>query len=176
MRRACRREPRRGVDQHRQQGDLAAGREEHDAGRHDHLPRLRLGLREGLGRDQPDDREGLVQRSGQWPWTYTINWDDNAPNSTGSATPAPNTFQATHPFNSPGVYTINVCVKDSAGASGCAQVWIVVYDASAGFVTGGGWIDVQAGSYRTNPALSGRANFGFNSKYKAGASTPDRFD
>src|SRR5207248_4337934 len=66
------------------------------------------------------------------PWTYTINWDDDNAVSTGSATPAPSTFQATHSFTAAGVYTINVCVKDGLGASGCASVWIVVYDASAG--------------------------------------------
>jgi hypothetical protein len=113
------------------------------------------------------------------PWTYTINWDDAAnstasnPNvSTGSASPYPSTFSGTHKFTAAGVYTINVCVKDSLSASGCAQVWIVVYDASAGYVTGGGWINAPATSYTADPTLSGRANFGFNSKYKAGASTP----
>ncbi len=63
-------------------------------------------------------------------------------------------------------------MKDAAGANGCATVWIVVYDASAGFITGGGWIDVAAGSYTANPALTGRANFGFNSQYKKGATIP----
>jgi hypothetical protein len=106
------------------------------------------------------------------PWTYNINWDDNGAYSTGSATPAPATFQATHSYTSPGVYTINVCVKDSVGASGCAQVWIVVYDPNGGFVTGGGWINVGQGSAPANPTLSGRANFGFNSQYKKNANVP----
>jgi hypothetical protein len=105
-------------------------------------------------------------------WTYTINWDDNNAVSTGSATPAPSTFQATHAYTSAGVYTINVCVKDNQGASGCASVWIVVYDSSAGFITGGGFINVAAGSYTADPTLTGRANFGFNSQYKKGATVP----
>src|SRR5207248_9639269 len=71
-----------------------------------------------------------------------------------------------------GVYTINVCVKDSVGASGCAQVWIVVYDPNGGFITGGGWINVGAGSYIAHQTLTGRANFGFNSQYKKGATVP----
>src|SRR5207248_5046059 len=62
------------------------------------------------------------------PWTYSINWDDAGALSTGSATPAPSTFQATHSYTAPGVYTINVCVKDALAASGCSTVWIVVYD------------------------------------------------
>jgi PKD domain/Bacterial Ig-like domain len=106
------------------------------------------------------------------PWTYTINWDDGSTNATGSATPAPSTFQATHSYTNPGVYTINVCVKDGLMASGCAQVWIVVYDPNGGFVTGGGWINVAKTSYTANPDLEGRANFGFNSQYKKNANIP----
>ncbi len=105
-------------------------------------------------------------------WTYTINWDDNNAVSPGSATPYPSYFYGTHAYTAAGVYTINVCVKDNQGASGCAQVWIVVYDASAGFITGGGWINVGAGSYAADPTLTGRANFGFNSQYKKNANIP----
>jgi len=50
---------------------------------------------------------------------------------------------------------------------------VVFYDASGSFVTGGGTIDVQAGSYTAGPLLSGRANFGFVSKYQKGATVPD---
>jgi hypothetical protein len=106
------------------------------------------------------------------PWTYTINWDDNGALSTGAATPYPSTFQASHPFLNPGVYTINVCVKDSTGTNGCASVWIVVYDPNGGFVTGGGWITVSSGSSTTYPSATGRANFGFNSQYKKNANIP----
>jgi hypothetical protein len=106
------------------------------------------------------------------PWTYMINWDDGTSNSTGSLTTSGQSFQANHTFTNTGVYTINVCVKDSVGANGCAQVWIVVYDPSGGFVTGGGWINVGAGSYAADPALTGRANFGFNSQYKKNANIP----
>ncbi len=42
-----------------------------------------------------------------------------------------------------------------------------------GFVSGGGWIDSPAGAYVAEPTLAGRANFGFISKYKKGASVPD---
>jgi hypothetical protein len=105
------------------------------------------------------------------PWTYSINWDDNGALSTGSATPAPSTFENTHAYTSPGVYTINVCVKDATGANGCAQVWIVVYDPSGGYVTGGGFITVGSGSL-VGTTLNGRANFGFNSQYKKNANIP----
>jgi hypothetical protein len=106
------------------------------------------------------------------PWTYTINWDDGTTSTTGSLTTNGQNFQANHTFPNTGVYTINVCVKDSVGASGCAQVWIVVYDPNGGFVTGGGFINVGAGSYAGDPTLTGRANFGFNSQYKKNANIP----
>src|SRR5262249_34349364 len=50
--------------------------------------------------------------------------------------------------------------------------YVVVYDPSAGFVTGGGWITSPAGAYLANPALSGKATFGFESKYQRGATVP----
>jgi hypothetical protein len=46
------------------------------------------------------------------------------------------------------------------------------YDPSAGFVTGGGWIDSPVGAYTEDPSATGKANFGFVSKYKKGANTP----
>src|SRR5207244_10989212 len=68
--------------------------------------------------------------------------------SSGAATPSPATFQASHAFTNPGVYTINVCVKDSTGTNGCASVWIVVYDPNGGFVTGRGQNGRAAGRGR----------------------------
>ncbi|HET6681463.1 MAG TPA: right-handed parallel beta-helix repeat-containing protein [Gemmatimonadaceae bacterium] len=56
------------------------------------------------------------------------------------------------------------------GAPGCTLV--VWYDPSAGFVTGGGWIDSPAGAYAADPLLSGRASFGFVSKYQKGKAEP----
>ena len=47
-----------------------------------------------------------------------------------------------------------------------------VYDPSAGFVTGGGWINSPAGAYRDNTSLTGKANFGFVSKYTNGRTIP----
>ena len=104
--------------------------------------------------------------------TCSINWDDGT-----TTTPAVNqttkTCAQAHTYNAPGVYTIVVTIYDSVGGSGSAEVMIVVYDASAGFITGGGWIQAQPGSYPANPTLAGRANFGFNAKYKKGATVPD---
>ncbi len=48
----------------------------------------------------------------------------------------------------------------------------MVYDPSGGFVTGGGWINSPAGAYIADETLTGKANFGFVSKYKKGATAP----
>jgi len=50
--------------------------------------------------------------------------------------------------------------------------FLAVYDPSAGFVTGGGWIDSPVGAYTLDRSLSGKATFGFVSKYKRGATVP----
>ncbi|MBW7991409.1 MAG: SUMF1/EgtB/PvdO family nonheme iron enzyme [Planctomycetes bacterium] len=71
-----------------------------------------------------------------------------------------------------GVYTLVVYAKDKAGNEAQETVFFVVYDPSGGFVTGGGWIDSPSGAYMPDPSLSGKANFGFISKYKKGATTP----
>jgi len=61
---------------------------------------------------------------------------------------------------------------NSAGAPSNLPATVVVYDPSAGFVTGGGWINSPAGAYVSNPTLAGKASFGFVSKYQKGATVP----
>lgn len=72
-----------------------------------------------------------------------------------------------------GVYA--VCVRGSDGAQNqtvtCGPV-LAVYDPNGGFVTGGGWIDSPAGAFPADPAMTGKANFGFSSKYEQGANVP----
>jgi hypothetical protein len=54
--------------------------------------------------------------------------------------------------------------------------YVVVYDPNGGFVTGGGWIDSPVNACQLTLAckpLTGKANFGFVSKYKKGQSTPE---
>lgn len=73
----------------------------------------------------------------------------------------------------PGVYEVCVTGTDENGVTGLGErVYLVVYDASAGFVTGGGWIWSPQGAYTPNADAEGKANFGFVSKYKKGASEP----
>lgn len=71
-----------------------------------------------------------------------------------------------------GVYSYNIHATDQAGNTASASGIIVVYDPSAGFVTGGGWIDSPAGASAQYPNATGKANFGFVSKYQKGANIP----
>ena len=63
-------------------------------------------------------------------------------------------------------------VADDDTGSDTELVLVVVYDPSAGFVTGGGWIDSPAGAYKPDETLTGQATFGFVAKYKNGETFP----
>ncbi len=72
-----------------------------------------------------------------------------------------------------GVEVLSLTCTDDDGNSDTDETMVVVYDPDGGFVTGGGWIDSPEGACPVfcNDA-TGKANFGFVSKYKKGASTP----
>ncbi|MBI2852872.1 MAG: hypothetical protein HYX84_07215 [Chloroflexi bacterium] len=107
------------------------------------------------------------------PYAVLFDWDDST-STLQSVTygAAQGGFSATKIFSGAGVYTIRVTVTDKDGGFSSTSVMVVVYDPSAGFVTGGGWISSPAGAYRPDQTLSGKATFGFVSKYQRGATTP----
>jgi hypothetical protein len=71
------------------------------------------------------------------------------------------------------VYPVTATIFDNQGASDIAVFeFAVVYDPDGGFVTGGGWIESPVGSYCPDYKLTGKAIFGFVSKYKKGATVP----
>ena len=79
-----------------------------------------------------------------------------------------------HAYTAPGVYIIILTVTDKDGDSGTSRYeFMVVHQVNSGFVTGGGWIDSPPGAYLADPTATGKANFGFNAKYKKGANVPD---
>jgi YDG domain/Bacterial Ig-like domain (group 3) len=95
------------------------------------------------------------------------------------------TVSASYAFSSAGVYDVKLDVTDFTGATGTATTYngmpefAVIYDPSAGFVTGGGWINSPAGAMPSSSfcsnctGLTGKASFGFNAKYQKGQSVPD---
>ena len=112
--------------------------------------------------------------------TATINWGDGS-DAAPDVTPATVTesqgsgsISGNHVYNATGLYTVTVSVTDNHSMTGTGTFsYVVVYDPSAGFVTGGGTIDSPPGAYSADPLLSGKANFGFNAKYKKGQTVPD---
>jgi alpha-tubulin suppressor-like RCC1 family protein len=103
--------------------------------------------------------------------TIRIDWADG---TSGVVMPtASGKTSATHAYTVAGVYTVKVTVTDANGDSGTGQSgYVVIYNPNSGFVTGGGWITSPSGAYPANPSLTGKANFGFVSKYQKGAQVP----
>jgi hypothetical protein len=109
-----------------------------------------------------------------------VDWGDGTVtedvphNGNGGSTNA--TATAIHTYMATGVYTVIVTVVDTVGDPDLSVVstyeYVVVYDPDGGFVTGGGWIDSPVGAYLEDLELTGKANFGFVSKYKKGADVP----
>jgi hypothetical protein len=95
--------------------------------------------------------------------TYAWTFGDG---STGSGS------TLTHTYAAAGIYDVCLTVNDSTVDSDPACTLAVIYDPSAGFVTGGGWINSPAGAYKADESLSGKATFGFMSRYQKGANLP----
>ncbi|WP_224995324.1 T9SS type A sorting domain-containing protein [Cesiribacter sp. SM1] len=75
----------------------------------------------------------------------------------------------------PGVYIVELEVSDACGITHKLQYeYVVIYDPNGGFVTGGGWIESPANAMLSG--VSGRANFGFNAKYKNGKTNTAEVD
>ena len=94
--------------------------------------------------------------------------------SAGAVTASGGSATGSCTFTAAGVYTVAMSVTDDDGGTDTetAAAYIVIYDPSAGFVTGGGWITSPAGAYADDPSLSGKATFGFVSRYQKGATVP----
>lgn len=104
--------------------------------------------------------------------THTATWAWGDGNET-NGTIYNYTVKGSHKYTIPGVYKVNLTVTDDDnGTDWEIYEYIVIYDPDDGFVTGGGWITSPVGAYAADPNATGKANFGFVSKYKNGASDP----
>ncbi|MCA9166624.1 MAG: right-handed parallel beta-helix repeat-containing protein [Planctomycetales bacterium] len=109
--------------------------------------------------------------------THIAEWDwgdgTSSPGSLASGA-EPASVSGAHAYVNAGVYTISLKLQDNGdGQTSTVYEYAVVYDPSAGFITGGGWIDSPLGAWTADPAMTGRATFGFVSKYRNGASVPE---
>jgi hypothetical protein len=110
--------------------------------------------------------------------THSAQWMFDAIAQAGVVNEGAGTVTATHTFTAAGVYLVKLIVSDGCGGTGETatvgglDALVVIYDPDAGFVTGGGWFNSPLGAYAADPLLIGRANFGFVSKYKKGATVP----
>ncbi|MFN2303643.1 MAG: PKD domain-containing protein, partial [Anaerolineales bacterium] len=102
--------------------------------------------------------------------TALWDWGDG---STNAGVIDNGAVSGSHTYQSPGVFILTLTVIDSGGAYDTNVFqYLVIFDPSSGFVTGGGWIISPPGAYTADPSLTGKASFGFVSKYKKGANLP----
>jgi hypothetical protein len=69
-----------------------------------------------------------------------------------------------------GLYRVEA-VAGLACASSTA--YMTIYDPNGNFITGGGWIMSPLGALKADATITGKANFGFNAKYKKGSNLVD---
>jgi hypothetical protein len=108
--------------------------------------------------------------------THTAIWDwGDGSTSPGTVTEAGGSGSVadSHTYIAVGIYTIKLTVTDDDGDSGDSIFhYVIVYDPTGGFVTGGGGVDSPAGAYAPDPSLTGHTTFGFVAKYQKGAEVP----
>jgi uncharacterized repeat protein (TIGR03803 family) len=100
-------------------------------------------------------------------------WDWGNGTTAGTIDRANGTITGSRTYSTPGVHTVTLTVTDACGKTAASTFrYVVVYDPNGGFVTGGGSIHSPANAYAPDPAATGRAQFGFVSKYQKGATQP----
>jgi hypothetical protein len=109
---------------------------------------------------------------------HTAEWDwGDGTTGAGIVDQAANTVSGSHTYAQPGTYALKLTVYDGYPAAAEAFFeFVVVYQATNdAFVTGGGWIDVDAGSCHLDDAClaaQGRANVGFVARPNSGNRPP----
>lgn len=98
-------------------------------------------------------------------------WTTNCPGASFDDIDAAVTWMRITSGTEPAVCQVSVAVSDTCSTVQESALAVVV-DPTAGFITGGGWLESPAGAYRVDTNAQGKANFGFISKYKKGQSVP----
>jgi parallel beta-helix repeat protein len=102
----------------------------------------------------------------------TFEWGDEEIDAV-DVDPGARTITYSHPYTVAGVYTLILTITDESDESdSMLYQYVVIFDPDGGFVTGGGWIDSPAGAFPADIDLTGKAHFGFVSKYKKGGHVP----
>jgi alpha-tubulin suppressor-like RCC1 family protein len=115
--------------------------------------------------------------------TAEVDWEDATTSAAGvTESGGAGSVVASHTYAMTGVYTITARVTDgdlegTRSSSDDQPAFVVVYDPSAGFVTGGGWFESPSGACTWSGCAAdgstiGKATFGFVSRYRKGAHTP----
>ena len=96
--------------------------------------------------------------------TISVNWGDG---STSSVAGDAGIATARHAYQNAGFYTVQVTLTDDDGASvsRTATQYVVVYDAAAGFVTGGGFVEPDGRAMKGNQ----KATFTSSVRYADGS-------
>ncbi|PVY40763.1 putative secreted protein (Por secretion system target) [Pontibacter virosus] len=84
----------------------------------------------------------------------------------------------THKYSKANIYAPVITITDACGevSSSIEYQYVVIYDPNGGFVTGGGWINSPLEPTVEYMQVGGKANFGFNAKYKTGKNELDQVD
>ena len=111
--------------------------------------------------------------------THTAAWDwGDGSRSVGIVTESDGSgrVSGSHAYADAGIYMVTLTVTDDSGESARSTFEAVVYDPSAGFVTGEGWIvtpsNSQMAAGSTKPAPAGKAYFTIESRYSKGSAIP----
>jgi hypothetical protein len=110
-------------------------------------------------------------------WEFSSLNNDISLAGTVTESSGSGTVSNDYSFTTPGVYSVSLTVsdgglQDTATTIGDLDVMVIIYDPEDGFVTGGGWINSPEGAYSADSSLTGKASYGFVSKYQKGADTP----
>ncbi len=93
----------------------------------------------------------------------TWNWGDGT-TSEGFIDLENRSVIGDHNYTVPGIYTLTLNITDDQGYMTTKEFqYVVIFEQSGGFVTGGGWITTQ----------DNKINFGLNARYPKNSSVPD---